>query len=163
METTAPKQLARFITIARQLARKYRNPDDYISAATFGIIVGLEKASKQGISKEEELTRWIIACMKKCILRMAHLRKESHEVSLDDLKYDLVAPDYNRYNALYEALHEPTVCRDDLDKQIVGMRLEGYVDEEIAIHTQKTQSCIQKRRNGIRKRFAHELKVSELM
>ncbi len=161
-----------FIRVALSIAAKmcrHTRDDEIASAALFGVVYALDKAREK--LKDDNLQAWIISCI---ISHCRRFRARDHMAPVPPTTYlvrakkglkthniifvDVKNPGEDRYfksriatSAIKETLD--LAAEDDMDRQIIKYRLEGYNDREISVKLGVSNSLIFKRRSGIETRY----------
>lgn len=113
---------------------------DLISAGNEGLNYAILNAFKM---REYNLRSWVFLCVSRS---MAKERKKKKLDTLPNLYY---TP-----STLYRDLIE--LCRDDVERQVVKKRVEGYKDDEIASQIGISTSSVYRVRMGIKQKYEEE-------
>jgi RNA polymerase sigma factor (sigma-70 family) len=159
-----------FFPLARNIARRFSprgKEDDFVSAGYHGIAYALVNAALKMF--DDDLESWVKSCIYRfvrrqlvtdhmvCIpnttLREARARGEDIQLlkghPIGAQCYSSNKRESNR--DVLEALERATI--DPTDKEIMELRVEGFVDQEIAEIIGISRTEIQRRRTRIESRF----------
>lgn len=141
--------------------------EDYVSCGLFGIAYAIWHAQEK--LKDQNIAAWIIYNIKEHIRRF---RRRDHSVPVPASTYTKakregrplpVAPTVHSLGShepcselgnVYELREIIQLCaKDDEDRQIIRLRLQGYKDVEIAEKMGVSKSHVNNKRNAIESRF----------
>lgn len=157
---------AYYILLAKRTVSRFRNPDEFLGAALLGITYAITQVQKL---IDNNLTAWVMACVKNFIRQCynsQHLicvpqstirinRKKGEDMSLPVVvsidNTDKECYSMKRYQEIVDTIDD--ACLDDIDREIVRFRIEGYRDTEIGLRISKSQAFVQRRRAELESRF----------
>ncbi len=173
---TEREELARgFIRLALKIAASWANnrpqkADDIASAALFGIVYALDKAREKLI--DDNLTGWVIAaivshCRRFCAqdhlavvpAKTYHTRQKK---GLSTPTLTIVPIDFReiekRCYTSTGTVHEikemlKISAKDDRDREIIRLRIQGYDDREIGAKLNISQQAVHMRRKDLESRY----------
>lgn len=159
-----------FIPMAYARIRNMKDANDYLGPAMFGIFYALRNRPSE--ISQESLSSWISTCINRFIYEASQRKSlipvprstrydaEKKGVEVVELKRHKLSDSFSKSNSrFYDEIVDTLddISNNEIDEKIIKMRIEGYVDEEIAKSLGISFQAVHKRRINIKKRFYEKL------